>query len=317
MSAVLLRRIYHVSRPMKARSESITYKELKLIDYPVVGSPKLDGFRALICKDGVHTASMKKVANQFTQKEIARYGIKYLIGLDGELIVGRPNDPDAFHNSSGPLRRVEGEPDFRFYVFDDFSFPKKTYQERWIDYVKDYKELHPRIVILKQTILNSPKEVIKFEKKMRKLGYEGIIIRSLTAPYKQGRVTFREGYIFKRKHFIEMEAKIIGFEEQMENTNKKTKNAMGLSTRSSHKSNLREKNTLGNFILKSKKWKLPFSCGTGKGLTDELRKKIWGNQRKYKGMIITFKYQAYGSIDGPRQPIFLRFRPKWDLSEKV
>ena len=103
----------------------------------------------------------------------------------------------------------------------------------------------------------------------------------------------------------------------MENTNKKTINSLGLSSRSSHKENLIGKDTLGKFILKCSKWKEPFGCGTGKGLTDKLRKEIWRNKNKYEGMVVTFKYQKYGSIDAPRMPIFLRFRPEWDIADKI
>lgn len=308
-------KIVNLTRPMKAPTEVITDRQLSLIQYPVAGSPKLDGFRATINSKGVATASMKMINNDFVQKELKH---KNLLGLDGELIVGKPNDRDAFHNSSGPLRRKDEMPDFHFYVFDCFLYPERSYNRRWLQIChRQYATIHPRVCILPQTILTSAKEVLHYEKTILKQGYEGIIIRSITAPYKQGRATFKEDYIFKRKPFVETEARIIGFEEQYENTNSQTRNNMGLATRSSHKDNLRGKDTLGAFLLQSKLWTKAFTCGTGIGLTEELRKEIWTHQKKYLNKVITFKYQKYGSIDAPRMPVFLRFRPDWDIAEPV
>jgi len=75
------------------------------------------------------------------------------------------------------------------------------------------------------------------------------------------------------------------------------------------------KGTLGAFIVKSKKWNDIFKIGTGEGLTEELRSEIWNNKEKYLGKIITYKYQEYGSINAPRQPIMKGFREKSDMTD--
>ena len=91
-------------------------------------------------------------------------------------------------------------------------------------------------------------------------------------------------------------------------------NEMGNSVRSAHKENKVGKNTLGKLIVTSKLWPKPFPIGTGQGLTDELRQHIWDNQEKHLGKIWVYKYQAYGSIDAPRQPILKGMRDPNDMT---
>ena len=297
-----------IKRPMKAPGEPITDEQLQQIKYPVYGSAKLDGFRATVW-DKVYTSSMKLLPNLYVQNCLSNGDYN---GLDGELIVGRYNDPNAFNNTTGPLRRRDGEPDFTFYVFDDFTHPTFTYATRWL-MANDFSL--PRVVILEQRKLNSPQEVIDFEIECLTRGFEGAMIRSPDAPYKEGRATFREQYIFKRKPTEDAEGIVIDFEEQMENCNEATTNEMGLTRRASNKENLKPKGTLGKFILKSDKWSETFGCGTGKGLTNELRQEIWNNKWKYLGKVVTFKYQPYGSIDKPRLPIYKGFRAPEDITK--
>lgn len=291
-----------MKRPMKAPTTSITDEELKYLPYPVYGSPKLDGFRCIIDRTP-KTSSMKEMPNPFVQSELS---YQELHGLDGELIVGEPNDPNAFNNSTGPLRRHYGEPDFYFYVFDNWVWGDQTYKERWIDaYIQDSIP-HPRVIVLYQLPLQSPEHVIMYEQLCIDQGYEGAMIRTATGKYKQGRATYREMNIFKRKPFADTEGIIVGFTEQMTNLNPKEVNEMGLTKRATHKENLVGADTLGNFILKAEEWEKPFHCGGGK-LNHAERKKIWDDKESYLGEVVTFKYQKHGSIDAPRTPIFLRF----------
>ena len=131
------------------------------------------------------------------------------------------------------------------------------------------------------------------------------MIRSAMAPYKQGRTTFNEMNIFKRKPLSDAEAVIIGFMEKQTNLNPKFTDEMGMTKRASNQDMKVGAETLGSFVLKCELWEKPFTC-TGR-LNDGEKQHIWDNQEKFLGRSVTFKYQAYGSIDGPRQPIFHRF----------
>jgi len=300
-----------LKRPMKAPTDPIKDDELKDLHYPIVGSPKLDGFRCIVDDQGALTSSMKPFTNRFVAETMKNPVFK---GLDGELIVGSPfkenEDDDVFHRTSGPLRRFDGQPDFHFYVFDDWKQGHLTYKERWIDSVLENDK---RIIVLEQKILECADDVIAYEKEMVELGYEGAMIRSLDGRYKEGRCTLREMNIFKRKPFEECEAVIVGVEEQMANLNEKVTNNLGLSSRSSCQANKVPKNTLGMFVCQSDLWEKEFKAGTGTGFDDKKKKEIWDNKEAFIGQIVTVKYQKYGSIERPRMPKVIKIRPTWDL----
>ena len=298
-----------IKRPQKAPSESITNEQLEELNYPVFGSPKLDGFRCTT-NNAAHTSSMKLIKNKYAQNILSAPEYS---GLDGELVVGPPNHPDAFNRTTGPIRRAAGEPDFKFYVFDhllDLTAPYAVRQKR----VLAQAICLPFVVVLTQDILRSPDDVIKYTNWCIDQGFEGAMIRSLDGLYKEGRCTFRESNIFKRKPFVDDEAVIVGFIEQQENLNASSVNELGLSSRSSHKENKTGKGTLGSLILKSNKWEGTFNCGTGKGLNNKLREWIWNNQDKCLGETVVYKFQEHGSIDAPRIPIYKGFRDKADMT---
>lgn len=262
----------------------------------------------------VLSSSLKPIRNEYIRECLSD---PIYEGLDGELVVGAPfcvdEEDDVFHRTSGPVRKKTGKPDFKFYAFDDFTNTKMTYEKRWLNYMDDIDLDH--VIILEQKELNSPEEVLAYEAECVEKGYEGIMIRRGTAPYKEGRATLREEYIFKRKPIADDEAIIVGFYEQTENLNEKVTNELGTTSRSGHKENKIPKGTLGGMILKSELWDDTFRCGTIVGGTLAFRKEVWENQDKYLGKMVKYKYQAYGSIDKPRQPIMKGFRDSSDMTE--
>lgn len=213
-------------------------------------------------------------------------------------------------------RRASGEPDFTFYVFDDFTDPNRSYWDRWIKRIRTGLSFaFPRVQILEQRICNTFAEAMAYEEELIAQGYEGMMARSLTAPYKMGRTTINEGYIFKRKPLESDEAVVVGLFEQLENQNEKVTNELGNSTRSSHKENKVGKGILGGVTLRSSRWKETFNCGTIIGGTYEWRQKMWDNPDRIMGQTMTYIYQAYGSIDKPRQPrAKAEFRSKNDMT---
>jgi DNA ligase-1 len=171
----------------------------------------------------------------------------------------------------------------------------------------------PHIVVVEQTPIQNFEELLLFEKMVVNKGYEGAMIRSFDGVYKEGRTTLREQNIFKRKPVSDAEALVVGFNEQMKNNNEKTLNELGKNVRSSHKENKTPAGTLGSFILKCDLWDEPFHCGSG--MTDGLKQDIWDHKDEYMGLTVVFKYQAYGSREAPRQPIFKGFRDQDDMVE--
>ena len=293
-----------IRKPMKAPSNGATLEELKGMQYPIACSAKLDGIRGVVTPAGVLSNSLKPLGNLFVQRELSHPG---LIGLDGELIVGTPHkdlllpDDDVFNRTTGAIRRKDGEPDFRFYVFDDFTNPSLTYHDRWIKR-GHIGHMHPRIVFLEQRICLTWQEALAYEEELLEKGYEGMMPRILSGHYKQGRATVKEGLILKRKPLAQDEAVVVGLFEQMQNNNEKATNELGNSFRSAHQENKTGKRTLGGVVLKSPRWKETFNCGTIIGGTDKWRQEMWNNPERILGQTMTYVYQEYGSIDKPRQP---------------
>lgn len=297
-----------IKKPMKAPSNGATVEELKNMQYPIACSAKLDGIRGVVTPDGVLSNSLKPLGNRFMQEQL---NDPRLVGLDGELIVGSPHkdlllpDDDVFNRTSGAIRREKGEPDFRFYVFDRFTYKHLSYHERWIAHTqKSVPPMleHPRVIILEQRICHTWQEALEFEQELLEQGYEGMMPRSLSGHYKEGRATVNEGLILKRKPLEQDEAVVVDIYEQLENTNEKRINELGNSFRSSHKENKVAKGTLGGVVLKSTRWKDTFNCGTIIGGTDKWRQEMWDNPERILGQTMTYVYQGYGSIDKPRQP---------------
>ena len=299
-----------ITRPQKAPSKSITDGEIEALTFPLLGSPKLDGFRCITNKIS-YTSTMKPIGNKFIQGILSR---PEYMGLDGELIVGAPNDPNAFNNTTGAVRRSDGEPDFTFYVFDVWALGEVPYSER-LAALELHCEGLPFVKVLPQTSLFSLAEVLAFEEKCVVEGYEGAMIRTMKAPYKEGRCTLKEKNIFKRKPVEDDEGVVVGFFEQLENQNEAQTNEMGLTFRQSNQENKAGKNTLGGLILQSKLWIEPIRVGTGLGMSDAFRAEVWANKEKYLGKTFCYKYQKHGSINAPRQPIGKGFREANDLTK--
>jgi ATP-dependent DNA ligase len=170
---------------------------------------------------------------------------------------------------------------------------------------------------------------------------EGICFRLGDSPYKEGRSTLDEQYLVKLSRYVRAEAKIIGFTEQLYNGNKKRVSALGLTERSDRGVHMFNKGTLGSFIVQSENpcircdgygelisvnpppyivcpdckgtKRMTFSIGTGVGLTEALRQKIWDNQSEYFRKIITYKCKQHGRKIKPRHPTMVGFRNERDI----
>ena len=101
--------------------------DLKLLQYPLAASPKLDGIRALHLGDRVVSRKLINIPNKFVQSQLANADFR---GLDGELIVGPATAEDVYRKSNSGVMSHDGEPDFKLYLFDDFSDPDLSWSHR-------------------------------------------------------------------------------------------------------------------------------------------------------------------------------------------
>lgn len=278
------------------------------IRFPVFASAKIDGIRALV-KDGVVLSrSLKPIPNTFVQN---LFGLEAYEGLDGELVVGAPNDAHCMqHTTSGVMSRA-GEPDVKFFVFDSWHQEAQTkYVDRAYD-VKARVSWSARVQWVTQELLTTPAELDEFEARILEAGYEGVMLRDPYSPYKFGRSTAKEGYLLKVKRFVDSEAIVLGVQELMKNVNALSSDELGHAKRSSHKAGLVPMDTLGALLVRDLKTGAEFSIGGG--FTAAQRALFWANRANLPGKIVTYKHFLVGAKDAPRFPVFRSFRSPDDM----
>lgn len=283
-----------------------TIEDTVLLDFPLIASPKLDGIRALV-KDGILVSrKLKPIPNAHVQ---FLYGRPEFEGLDGELIMGDPRDPAAFRNTSSAVMSKDGTPDVYFWVFDNYLAEGNLSQR--FHWTKTLVENDPwwGLRLVDHSTLRTHEELLQLEEEWLNEGYEGMMLRDPQGAYKLGRSTLRERGLMKLKRFEDAEAIIIGFEEQMQNTNEATRDKLGKTKRSNHSIGMKGKDTLGALRVKgiNGRYKgVEFSVGSG--FNDQDRRLIWLSQSRHLGFTIKFKYFPIGGKDAPRFPTFLGFR---------
>jgi DNA ligase-1 len=287
-----------------------TIDDIKQLDgrWPLLASPKLDGIRALIINGQVVSRNMKPIRNAYVQekfKDLPEF-------LDGELIVGSPTDPDCFRNTSSGVMSAAGQPDVSFYIFD-WAIPCDPFVDRHKLIQDWYKKQKHRvdIALVHQEVVRNAEALVAYEAEMLAQGFEGVMVRTGTGKYKEGRSTIREGYLMKLKQFKDSEAVVLKLVEQMENTNEATKDELGRTKRSSHKAGKVGKDTLGALKVRDIHSGVEFEIGTG--MDDNTRRRYWIMPQLIKGKIVKYKYFPSGSKDKPRFPVFLGIRGEGDM----
>lgn len=287
-------------------------EDMELIKFPVYVSPKYDGVRGLTNSQGVPYTRKGEDFNNVIFKDLVSK-LK-LTDADFEIGIGKPTDKKFFAQTAGWLNSdADPVPDgatITLYVFDRIV-QGMTFDERWQkNKVKAGTWGQISIVWVPQHLVNSVDEILKLEEQYVAAGYEGIMIRgSLSkASYKHGRSSMISQELMKFKRFKDDEGVIIGFEEQMTNTNEKKTDGLGHAKRSSAKAGKVPNGRMGKMIVQSPAFSKPIKIGTGKGLTKELREDMWKNPEKYIGRTVTFWHQMGSSYEKPRFPSFKGFR---------
>ena len=83
--------------------------------FPLIVSPKVDGFRGTIRDGRLRARSGKLVANVATD---AFFSHRALEGFDGELIIGHPTAKNLFQATTSALRSERFDPKASLLVFD-------------------------------------------------------------------------------------------------------------------------------------------------------------------------------------------------------
>lgn len=283
---------------------SATLNSVEDLTYPVLASPKLDGIRCLILEGHAVSRNFKLIPNISIQHALNHAGLN---GLDGELIVGDPKAPDCYRKTNSGVMSQDGQPDWTFWVFDDFSSPHSPFDERLASAKARISglsgELKKRVKLVTHVAKRSAAELHEYEAQHIIAGFEGVMVRDALGPYKYGRATPREGSLFKLKRFTDGEARVVGFDEQMQNNNEKTRDELGRAKRSSHKENKSAKGTLGALKVVDTQTGVDFDIGTG--FTDKERADIWADRPNWLNKLVKYKSLAVGVKEKPRHPVYL------------
>jgi DNA ligase-1 len=266
-----------ITKPMLASSLGFYGPE-----FPVLATPKVDGFRFLKVGGRALTRSMQPVRNRYVREWIEA---NLPDGIDGEITVG-----GSFNEAQRALGREDGYPEFELHVFDlVVEGLGKPYWERVMDLQAWWESTNQAwagfVRILTPVNIQDEEQLERFEADCLARGFEGVMLRSPAGPYKCGRSTEAEGYLVKVKRFIDAEAMIFGTFESV--------NA-GL---------------LGGFWCQDdagRNFKVKAS-----GVGDLAQ--AWAARDSYDGKRLRYRYQPAGKYDAPRFPVMLGIRAAWDL----
>lgn len=271
-------------------------------------SEKLDGIRCIVFGGVAYSRSLKRIPNLSIQAYV-QYHAEAMEGMDGELIVGNKNAPDVFNQSTSGVMRIEGEPDFTFWVFDRWH-PTATWLARYACLV-NYAHFPDRVKLLEHFRVGDVFDIDTFERQMLMQGAEGVMLRDVDAKYRCGRSGTKNPELQKVKRFVDNEFEIIGWEPKYTNTNEAKTNELGRTARSTAKDGMVALDTMGSLILRTSKGDT-FSCGSG--MTDAIREDLWERREALMGQLAKVKYFDVGNgYNVPRFPVLVGIRHKDDL----
>lgn len=301
-----------IKRPMKGEQ----IEDLTKIKFPVYAFPKIDGFRCVL-RERPLTSRLSPFPNKHLDKEASGLLPKLFL-LDGEVVVGKKRGKDVLGRTSSGVTKREGKPGWTLWVFDCLqgeTHKAANFEDRYKAAAELVKSVdHPRIRLLKCKRIENLEQLERYIDKQLRKGYEGVMIRSVDGPYKEGKSTINQGWLLKIKPFEDFEARITGYYEEMENTNEAKREATGKLKRSSAKAGKIGKGTLGGFI--GEELKTGTQVRVGGGFTKRQRKAFWAirDELVEAGAIMKCKKQTVGEKDKPRHPTFLSLRPEWDIT---
>ena len=294
--------------PMLASSEILPMPE---VTWPKLGSFKFDGLRQSIGDEHKpYTRSLLQLPNNYAREVITE--AKLPVGLDGELGCLDCNGVMQFKKSMSALTSEDGEPEFRFYIFDNYNYDGAFLSR--LESIQAMK-LPEWCVIADQRDLNSTEEAMAMYRESLDLGHEGLILRDPLGPYKFGRATSKSQWALKMKPKRTAEAEIVAVEQKMKNTNARERDARGHAKRSGALIGKVPVEAVGMLVCR---WvpgqaglEYTGTFGVGGGWDADEAKAWWLHSPV--GQIATLEFAETGGYEKPRHAQFKGFRHMADL----
>ena len=282
----------------------------KMHDGPRIATLKKDGIRGVVLGD-LASRTCKKIPNRHLQ--CLSKALPY--GLDTELadltLQYDQNESIIMSGDHVDSYRIQ------FHILDLWDETQKiSYTERL--HIANYLcEGMSCVVPAEPVECKTPYDLLDFFKSVEEEKGEGICWRLPDSLYvqkgtKDNRSTFYEQYLFKLTRPIRAECVVVGFEEQMLNTNPVRRNANGKMDRSKAEAGMVGKCTLGAFLVRDANG-LEFRIGSGVGLTAKKRDEIWDKRGEWLGKTIVYQSKSHGVKVKPRSPIYVGERKEIDI----
>ena len=282
------------------------------IPYPHLASPKLDGVRGSIQGNNVLSSTLATLPNWNLQE---RFRQSTLCGLQGEFVMGPAYAPDVFNKTMSTVmaanKPVEG---LIFAVFDHVTeetrnLPFETRLESARALVKAFGQSY--VVMVPQREIANYEELVEFEEEMLLRGYEGVMIRCMDSPYKEGRATLREASIFKLKRLEDSEGVVVGFDTGRHNTNPQERSEEGRAKRSYAAEGLIDSDMVGALLVEFNGQQIRVAPGKFK---HHERRDMLQHPSDYIGRYVKFTHMPHGAKDQPRMARAVGWRDPRDMA---
>lgn len=291
--------------------------------WPMLGSVKYDGVRALVMPDGrvltralkphknvnlpAHLAPLLRMANEYgmvLDMELYDESLKWFSDHMAVLGAHTKNIPSTF------IPRVFDAIPINEWETKRFHMP---YASRF-DALETACELRGLTdFLVYQYLVKSPDDASLALSEFLSQGHEGLILRSLSAPYKRGRATFNERIIYKLKPFDRVDAVILdvlprrAMTEDARTTNRQV-GPNGLLERVYTKDSYVEVPMIGSLLVRPEDSNETSEVCFGKGFSLSDRAKLWELRAELIGKWVELEHLSIGAKTKLRHGRVVRFR---------
>ena len=282
------------------------------VTWPKVGMPKVDGVYGRNNAGRFLGRSGKQLKNKFVT---ARFSAAVFDGMHGELTLGNnPTLPTLCIDTSAAVRRVNGEPDIYWWIWDYAppSLESKGFAHRLEALIKCVIQLNiPTVLDMPFRFLRNAEEAEEYYRKLRGHGYEGMVLRGVDDRF-QGdkRASMANQFFLRRKPWLEEDGLVVGLLEGSSNTNEQEINERGLAFRRTHSAGMVPSGMVGTIIVRRPNGELA-NISPGRMSKDECRRQL--QTQDLIGQYITYRHMGTGALNTLRQATYQRTRMVEDM----
>ena len=282
------------------------------VTWPKVGMPKVDGVYGRNNAGRFLGRSGKQLKNKFVT---ARFSAAVFDGMHGELTLGNnPTLPTLCIDTSAAVRRVNGEPDVYWWIWDYAppSLESKGFAHRLEALIKRVIHLNiPTVLDMPFRFLRNAEEAEEYYRKLRGHGYEGMVLRGVDDRF-QGdkRASMANQFFLRRKPWLEEDGLVVGLLEGSSNTNEQEINERGLAFRRTHSAGMVPSGMVGTIIVRRPNGELA-NISPGRMSKDECRRQL--QTQDLIGQYITYRHMGTGALNTLRQATYQRTRMVEDM----